>query len=115
MGELIYQWIDLVWLPVGWLAVHKNHRIQTAAFILTCIFTLRLQVELIELTGYDTGFLPFMDSAVYTRGLVVYGVIIALFLILAHFSPKTRSIVFFAAALSIYFFAFCVSMVIMVL
>lgn len=115
MSQLIYQWIDLIWLPISWFAVHKQHRLKALIFILTCFITMRTQIELMYSTGFETGILPFMDTPLYTRGSIVYSIIIALFLILAHYSPRTRDVVFFAASLSIYIFAFCVSMVIMLL
>lgn len=115
MGELIYQWIDLVWLPIGWFAVHKHQRVKVMAFIITCILTLRTQAELLDSTGYDEGYLPLMHSPVFTRGLIVYSIIIMLFLILAYLSPRTQGIVFFTASITIYIFAFCVSMVLMLL
>jgi len=115
MGAFIYQWIDLIWLPVAWFAVHKRHRMQAMAFVVTCIVTLRTQVELMNYIGYGTGILPLMDSEIRARGLIAYGIIIGLFLILAYYSPRTRNIVFLAAAISVYLFAFCVSMTLMVL
>ncbi len=115
MTGLIYQWIDLLWLPVGWFAVHPQHRWKTMALIFACIFTMRTQVELITMTGYPTGYLPLMDSALYPRGLIVYSVIMALFLVLAHFSRRTKRIVFMAVAITVYFFAFTVSTIFMVL
>ena len=115
MALLIYQWIDLLWLPIAWFSVHKQHRIKGIIFVLTCMVTMRTQIELMESTGYGTGIMPLMDSPLYTRGLICYSIIYALFLVLAHYSPRTRKIVFFAAAISIYIFAFCSSMILMVL
>ncbi len=115
MGALIYQWIDLVWLPIGWFAVHEQHRLKTLIFLLTCSLTMRTQIELVEMIGSDTGVLPFMETPLYSRGLIVYSIIIAFFLVLAHYSPRTSKMVFFAASLTIFIFAFCVSMVVMIL
>ncbi len=115
MIDLLYQWIDLLWLPIGWFAVHKRFRLKTIIFLLSCIFTLRMQVELMESMDKPTGFLTFMDSHVYERGLVVYGILITLFLLLAHFSPRTREIVFLAAAINIYIFSLCLSMIVLCL
>ncbi|MCB9990042.1 MAG: hypothetical protein H6867_01520 [Rhodospirillales bacterium] len=115
MGTFIYQWIDLIWLPIAWFAVHKRHRWAMLAFVLTCIVTLRTQVELMDVIGYTHGMMPFMDSPARTRGLIIYGTIIALFMALAHYSSRTMNMVFLAAAISTYIFAFCVSMVVMLL
>lgn len=115
MTELLYQWMDLLWLPVALAAVHKGQRLKAVAFILVCIMTLRAQIELMQSIGHPNGLVGFMKSGAYERGLVVYGIIFALFLVLAYFSPNTRGIVFFAATLSIYIFAFCISMLVMAL
>ncbi len=111
----LYNYIDLLWLPVAWFTVHKHQRLKTIAFITACILTLRTQVELMDSTGFDAGFLPFWDASAYSRGLITYGLVIALFLILAYYSPRTDKVVFFAAALSIYILAFCTSMLLMAL
>lgn len=113
--HLLYDWIDFLWLPVTWFCVHRQHRWIALGFVLTCILTLRAQVELMESINFTHGIMPFMDSHVYPRGLVTYSVFFALFLVLAYFSPRTRKIIFFAAALSLYVLAFCMSMLVMAL
>ena len=115
MRELIYQWIDFIWLPIGFFAVHKQQRWMTLAFIFTCLMTMRTQIELVESTGNMTGFLDIMHSSLHSRGIVVYSVVYMIFLALAYFSPNTRGVIFFAATLSIYIMAFCVSMLLMAL
>ncbi len=116
MPALLYQWIDLLWLPVGLAAVHKGQRLLTLGFIGTCILMLRAQVELMEHIGYGRGFLPgLLESAVYPRGLAVYGFFIALFLLLAYLSPRTGGVIYLAAAIGIFFVSFCVSMLVMFL
>ena len=115
MGAFIYQWIDLLWLPIAWFSVHKHHRLKAMAFVLTCVFILRTQVELVDTIGYSAGFLPFWDTPALTRGLIVYSIVIAVFLLLAHYSPRTKNIIFFAASLTMFFFAFIASMLIMLI
>ncbi len=115
MHPLIYQWIDLLWLPVGLLAAHRGQRISTAVFILTCILTLRTQLEIMGEIGHPEGFLGLWNLGLYERGLIIYGLLITLFLILVHFSPRTRGAVFLVAMISLYILGFCVSMLAMVL
>lgn len=115
IGNFIYRWIDVLWVPVGLFVVHKEQRVGTFFFIITCIFTLRTQIELMEWTGTRTGFLNILKTDVYHRGLIVYSAIIALFLAMANYSAATKGVIFFAASISIYIFAFCASMLIMVL
>ena len=115
MGDIIYQWLDVLWLPVAWLVVHKDHRWMTIAFVVTCMLTLRTQVELMRSIGFETCFLPVLDGDLYARGLIGYGIIIAGFLILAHFSQATGRIIFFTATISVFILAFCFNMLLMVL
>jgi len=114
--DIIYQWIDLVWLPIGYITVHKQHRIKTLAFILLCIFTMRSQISIMDSIGYgQNGIVSIMSSNLYERGLVAYGIIISIFLLLAHFSPATKPIVFLAIMLSIYISALCGTMILFAL
>lgn len=115
VADNIYHAAGLVWLPVAWFSVHKQHRLKTMAFVATCLLTLGTQVELMQSTGYEHGFLPIMDSHVYPRGLLAYSIVIMIFLLLAHYSPRTEKVIFFAAALSVYILAFCFSMLLMAL
>ena len=117
MMDIFLEHIDWIWLPIGWFAVHKQHRLKTTVFIMACILTLRLQVELFEEIGHPTGVLPWslMESHVLDRGQIVYAVFIMLFLIMAHFSARTDKIIFFAACLSVYFATLLISTLIMLL
>ena len=115
MSGIIYQWIDLLWLPIALLAVHRRHWVFVTAFIAAGAATMRTQVELMEYIGYPTGFLPVFDTPLFTRGLIVYSIVYALYLLLAHYSKGTRPIVFFAGTLSFYFLAFCIAMVVMLI
>lgn len=115
MTQVLYQWIDLLWLPVAMLAVHKGQRLKTAVFLLVCIMTLRAQVELMQSIGHPNGLMGLIKAGAYERGLIVYGIVFALFLVLAYFSPNTKGIVFFAATLTVYIISFCVSMLVMTL
>jgi hypothetical protein len=115
MQDLIYQWIDCLWLPIGLVAVRRGQRLMTTAYIATCIISLRTQLELMSEIGYSRGFLGLTDFGLYERGLVVYGLVIALFLVLAHFSPRTKGAIFLAAIITLYIFGFCASTLIMFL
>ena len=113
--SVIFAYIDLLWLPITFFAVHKHQRIKSVIFTVTCLLTLRVQVELMESIDRANGVLPFIESHVFSRGVIFYSVIIALFLVLAHFSPRTEGMIFFAAALSIYILSVCLSMLLMAL
>ena len=115
MMDLFYQWIDLIWIPIAMVVVHKRQVLKSIAFILACILTLRTQIEIMESIDRANGILGWVDMGLYERGLIIYGLLIGVFLILAHFSPRTHGAVFLAAILSLYILGLCASMIFMVL
>ena len=113
--SVLYYWIDVIWLPIAFFAVHKRHRWWSVAFVFTCMLMMRMQIELVTYGGFDTGIMGFVEMDVYTRGLITYSVFYALFLLMAYFSPRTQGVVFMGACLAIFFFAFVTSTAVMVL
>ena len=113
--SLIYQWLDVGWIFIGLLILHKGQRLKATFFILSCVLALRLQIELMRETGHPTGFLPFLDFPLLERGYITYGIFIALFLILSHYSSKDNPYVYMAAAITVFMVAFCVSTFVLVL
>ncbi len=111
----IYPWIDLLWLPLAWVSVHRAQRWLAMAFVLGCIGTLRLQYELLVSIGYGRGLLGWLPLNPFSRGLIAYGLFITVFLILSHYSPRTGGVIYMGAALSMYIFAFAASMALMAL
>ena len=107
-------WLDLLWLPVAMLIVHKGQKLKSLFFVLICIASLRLQMELMASTGYNYGFTGWFEMSSFHRGLIVYALFIALFLLLSHLSPFTKGAIYLAASLSIFFMAFIVSSFIMI-
>ena len=112
---LFHDWADVIWIPIAAVSVHKGQRIKAVAFVLFCMLTMRIQDELIRDTGYETGYLNFMQSDIFNRAQIVYSVFIVLYLILSHYSPHTKGVVYMAASISIYFMSFITSMLVMVL
>lgn len=115
MFSIIYQWIDLLWVPVGLAASHRGQRLGATIFILTCVISLRTQIEIMESIHHEEGLLGWWDLGLYERGLIFYGLLIAIFLILTYFSPGTRGVIFLAAMISLYIIGFCITMLSMVL
>ena len=113
--DVVIQWIDLIWLPVGLFAVHKGHRIFAAFYFIACSFMLRMQVELMASIGYPRGILPLLDSGLFIRGLIVYTLFHVFYLVTAHYSPNSDKHVFLAASISIFFAALFTSMIVMLL
>lgn len=111
----IIQWIDIIWLPIGLLALHKQHRLIAASFFIGCMIMMRLQAELIYSTGFGSGFVGFFEMNAHHRGQITYSIFYLLFMILAIYSPETKGAIFMAGALSIFFAALVTSMIVMVL
>lgn len=108
-------WLDAVWIPVALLVVHKGQKLKAAAFVGLCMLVMRLQIEIVESTGFSKGFTRLMESSLYHRGLVVYGAFITIYLLLSYFSPYTRGVIYLAASISIFFMAFLVSSIVMII
>lgn len=113
--QILFNHIDLLWVPVALLCLHKGQRLKAVLFVLACAFIMRLQIELMESIGYDDGFLRWIDASLYIRGLITYSLFILGFFILSSFSPRTDSFVYVAASITIFIAAFCVSSLVMVL
>jgi len=115
MFSFIYSWIDVIWLPVMYFAVHKQHRWWSLGFVLSSMILIRLLAEMMIHGGYDNGVLGFLDSHVHIRGIVVSSFFYVLFMILAHYSQETRGAIFLAACLSIFFMIFVSVSIVMLL
>lgn len=113
--EYILNWLDLAWVPVALIALHKGQRIKSVLFILSCMLTLRLQVDLMRDINYPNGVFNLLDIPLLHRGFLVYGVFIAIFLILSHISREKDPYIFIAASISVFTAAFCVSTLVLVL
>lgn len=113
--DILLQWIDLIWLPLAFFVARKDQRPGVMGFFIACMIMMRLQIELVESTGYINGFLELLDMSVQARGVMVYTAFYAIYLVLAVFSPYSKGVVLMAASISVFFAALFTSMVIMVL
>lgn len=113
--NIILQWIDFIWLPVILLVVNKQQKAVAAGMFLSCALMMRLQIELIESTGFNTGLLNFLGSNVHNRALAVYNIFYMAYVMLALFSPRVMAAVFLGASITIFFAASITSMIVMVL
>ncbi len=112
---LIYQWIDVFWIVVAFFTVHRDHRWWTIGFIASCMFMMRMEVEIMVGIGNEHGILPFLQSHIYNRLLVAYSLIYIIFFVMAYYSRDTRGAIFMAATISFFFFALIISVLVMVL
>lgn len=111
----MFEWVDLIWLPVILLVVKKHQRLVSVGFFVSCALMMRLQVELVASTGYMHGFLNILNSDIFSRGLATYSVFYLLYCGLMIYSPGTRGSILLAGAISIFFAAILVSMLVMLL
>ena len=109
------QWIDFIWLPLALVVVHKDQRLWALGMIGSCLLMMRMQIELIEGTGYTHGFLGLIAADIRTRAMIAYTFFYVVYLLLCFYSPNTKGSVFMAASISIFFMAFFSSTVIMLL
>lgn len=115
VNDYILNWMDLAWIPWALLMVRKKQRIIAVLFVLACVLTLRLQVDLMIEIGFGDGFFKFIDLPLLLRGFMAYGVFIFIFLGLSRWSRELDPYINMAAAITIFIAAFCVSTFIMVL
>lgn len=108
-------WLDVTWIPIALILVHKGQRLKACAFIIVCMVVMRLQIQIFDQMGFAKGVTGFIDWPLIMRGYVVYGFFILLFIILSYFSPFTRGAIYLAACLSIFFMAFTVSSIVLIL
>ena len=111
----ILQYIDLLWLPLGLLTMHKQHRGWAIGFFIGCMLMMRLQAELMVSTGYDNGFLGLLEMGAHRRGQITYSIFYVIYIALAVYSPGTKGPIFMAASISIFFAALFTSMIVMLI
>ncbi len=112
---MVYQWMDVIWLPLGLFIATKGQRWLVSAFFITCMIMMRLQVEVMQSINYPNGFAGLLSSGAFERGMVTYSLFYVIYLILVYFSPNSRGVIFFAASISIFFMAFFISSMVMLL
>lgn len=113
--SLTQDWLLLIWIPVAVVIVHKGQRLKIGAFIIVISILLRLQVELVQSTGFAKGFTGLIDMSLEKRGLIVHSIFIALFLLLSYLSPNTKGAIYLAASLSLFFMSFFLSSIFMLM
>ena len=111
----VENWLDAIWIPIAAIAVHKGQRLKAMAFVGLCMLVMRLQIEIVQSTGFKTGFTGLWNASLYHRGLVTYSLFIMIYLLLSYFSPYTRGVIYLAASISIFFMAFVASSIIMII
>ena len=112
---LLHNALDALWLPLALVCVYRSQRLKAVGFVLLCMLTMRLQIELVETTGFKTGFTGLWKWPLLFRGYCVYGAFTTLYLILSRLSPRTSGAIYLAATLSIFFMAFVVSSIVLII
>lgn len=102
-------------LPAVWLAVRKEQRLVGLCFVLACMIMYRLQIELMYHIGYPRGLLEILPMHVRGRGIIIYVFIYVAFMVAMKFSKTEKVSVFIAASTALFFMAFFVSSLVMIL
>ncbi|GEM_PF-883284 len=115
LGNEIFDNIDLVWIPIAIFTVHEGQRLKAVIFCAACYLFLRLQIETMHAFGFPNGMFGLVKMDLYMRGLLVYGFMTSVFLLLSIWSPETKGVIFMAACISLFFTSVLVSTVALVL
>lgn len=110
----VWNWLDILWIPFAVAIVHKGQIIKASAYIIVCMMVMRLQIQIIDMMGYNTGVTGWLDWPAIVRGYVVYGFFIGLFLLLSYLSPYTKGAIYLAASLTLFFIAFTISSIVFI-
>ncbi len=113
--QLLVSWIDLVWLLLVFVTLKRKNWLCGIGYVLSCVFMLRMQVDLMQSIGYPRGVLPILSEDVFTRGLVVYGAVSVVYFLWAYYLRDSRPVIFMAHSIALFFIALVASMVVMVL
>ncbi len=113
--ETILPWIDILWLPVLLLLVHKKHKLIAASYVIFCMITMRMEVELIKSFGYEKGIIGLFDMDLLQRGQITFAAATLFYLIISLYSRYTKPVIYMAASLTIYFFASILALIAMIL
>lgn len=111
----IYQWIDVVWVLLVFVTLAPKNWPVGIGYILSCVFILRLQVELMELIGFANGAFPLLDSHVLERGQMVYGVVFVVYFLWAYHLRRCSPVIFMAHSIAFFFIGLVSSTIVMVL
>lgn len=113
--NFIYEYLDVLWLPVALLIVKRHQRFVVLGFFVFCMVMMRMQIELMASIGYPNGLLGLIGYDAKIRGLAVYSLAYVIYLVLVLFSPYARGTLLMAASISVFFAALLTSMIVMCL
>ena len=116
VADFFFTWGDSFWLVAAILIPRrKAHKLYALAYIGACMLMLRLQIEFMMDIGYPRGIMPLMDMPLYFRGLWAYGIIHAVYFLLAYFSAGSRNVIFMAFSITLFFAGLTLSSLLLVL
>ena len=112
---MLLDYIDLIWLPIGLIVVHKQQRLVAAGYFISCFIMMRMQIEMVVSLGFPNGFLPVFSWPVHKSAIVTYTFFYIAYMLLAYWSKESDKHIFLAASISMFFTALLVSTIVMVL
>ena len=71
---VIYQWLDVVWIPIALFIGTKELRLFAVGFSAGCIIMMCMQIHQIHEIGFDRGFTNLITADAYNREMDDYGV-----------------------------------------
>lgn len=112
--NFILQWIDVIWLPLGFLVADRKQRGLVVATVLGCMVMMRLLAELMDSIGHPNGILGLISLPVLLRGQMVYAFFLSAYLLYVIFF-KSKGSLLMAGSISIFFATFFSFALVMVL
>ena len=113
--QLILQWLDLIWVALGLLCARKDQRPWVIGSFVANMIMMRLLVELVDSTGFPNGYLGILDYPALNKGLIVYSLFYAFFLVWVLFSPYAKGTILMGVSISLFFSGFIAATLIMAL
>lgn len=107
--------IDLIWIPLGLVIVHKRHYGILLATLISGMVMMRMQSELMDFIEYPRGIFNFTNMLVYMRLMIFYNLMYAGFITFLHFSKMQDRIIILATAGSLFFGVVIISTLSMIL
>lgn len=113
--QFILHGLDLIWIVLAFLVARKEQRPWVLGFFAGSMLMMRLEVELMQSTGFERGFIGLLDYGAQSRGLVVYSLFYVFYLVWIQFSSYAKGTILMAGSISVFFMAAFTSIMVMCL
>ena len=113
--DIVSQWLDLIWIPIALIVLPRKQWIEALVLIICSAIMLRLQIDMVKQYGKPGGMTGWLSFELYHKGLVTYSVIIAIYIIASLMLYRHGWLIHLSLAIGVFFNAFILSTIVMVL